>query len=102
MARTSSTARLLAPAVAESPDAAVRRLAGGLAAAIAAARAAGYVVDAPFRADALARIAISETAAVGRTGRPLPGQPTAMLPAATAPEIPAPEVPAPEVPEAGI
>lgn len=49
-----------------SPDEAVRWHAATLCDAIEAARSAGYVVDLPFRPDALGRIAISETAKVRR------------------------------------
>lgn len=81
-----------APAAAETPDAAVRRCAADLGRAIAVARGAGYVVDAAFPVDALARIAISETAAAGRrAASPLPGQPVA---------VPAADDPAPVVPPA--
>ncbi|RKQ70117.1 hypothetical protein [Oceanibaculum indicum] len=45
-------------------DEAVRVAAAGLREAVIAARAAGYVIDMPFRVEHLDRISISETAAV--------------------------------------
>lgn len=73
-------ARRTAAAPAASPEVLVRRAATGLADAIRAARAAGYVVETAFPEAALGRIAISATAAVGATPSPLPGQPAAVIP----------------------
>jgi hypothetical protein len=49
------------PAGKASPEADVREAAAGLAAAIEAARAAGYAVAWPSRPEGLAAIAISQT-----------------------------------------